>query len=163
MGMHYYIRFFHHKSPCSPDRRDKYESDLREYWVDTETTGTMEAEHSETLIDQTAIEGEASGFELGVQSSVALAETNQEEEETDHELDDEDDGSSVRSKPKPEKLFALEAWSIDPVKVQSIHPKKLKEPMHRSNYSCAWSPGGRQRWNRDVQPAQGAGQMRGFV
>ena len=100
-------------------RRDKYEKDVKEYWVDTETTGSFEKENEESFIDSTGIEGEAGGLEIGTHDPVALAagvEPENVESDRDTDMDLEDDGAhSHRSKlsaPGPsgdcERLSALE-------------------------------------------------------
>ena len=105
-------------------RRDKYESHIREYWVDTKTIGTMEKAQEETLIDETGIEGEADGSELhdlGIPEPVALGGAvlknldSEDEELGDGEDDDNRSVKSGRSRvsvdAECEKQSALEACS----------------------------------------------------
>ncbi|CAL1126490.1 unnamed protein product [Cladocopium goreaui] len=47
-------------------RRDKYERNIREFWVDVATTGAFERENEETLCDKTGAEGTAVSFDLGL-------------------------------------------------------------------------------------------------
>lgn len=53
-----------HVFPCH--RRDKYERNIREFWVDVATTGAFERENEETLCDKTGAEGTAVSFDLGL-------------------------------------------------------------------------------------------------
>ena len=45
-----------------PVRRDKYQKQLKWYWVDVATTGSFQDEQEEQLVDKTTVEGEASSF-----------------------------------------------------------------------------------------------------
>ncbi|CAK8985363.1 unnamed protein product [Durusdinium trenchii] len=56
-------------------RRDKYESNVKEYWVDVETTGSFDNEHEESLTDRTCVEGQAATFDLGIQPVMTLLRT----------------------------------------------------------------------------------------
>ncbi len=96
------------------NRRDKYEPDLKEYWVDTETTGSFENEREETLTDRTSAEGDAVNFELGIPSTnEPLVSDPREGEEGDGDEDDDDAGSSVsKTRPDCEKESAYEAMAF---------------------------------------------------
>ena len=84
-------------------RRDKYERDLKEYWVDTATTGTFENEHEESLVDRTSTEGIASSFDLGLPAAPDGIEDQGDESEAESTSGNE--APSVRSKvPKPDDL-----------------------------------------------------------
>ena len=107
-----------------PVRRDKYESSIKEYWVDVETTGSFEAEEAEELNDHTIGEGDAGdSFTLGLPASQVHADHQGDdpEEVTDMDVsEDEGDGAGsskskakVPSKNDAEREHALEAgfWS----------------------------------------------------
>ena len=87
-----------------PFRRDKYENDVREYWVDVETTGSFEAENEEQFIDSTIGEGDAGdSIELGLpapdRSTVVNSPGEVPDEDTDQEVSEDDgSGSSTRHK-----------------------------------------------------------------
>ncbi len=98
--------------PSPAARQDKYEPDLNEFWIDTETSGTNEKENEETLYDRTSTTGTGSAIELGL-TSVDLGDGLEDDGETDKELGDEDDdddgGNSTRSRAPCEQQSALEA------------------------------------------------------
>lgn len=101
-------------------RRDKYQSSIKEYWVDVETTGSYEDEQAEELVESTFAEGDAGqSFDLGLPSSEHLHGPGEEPEETDRELVSEDDGASTKTKVKvpgkmeAEREVALEVGSLD--------------------------------------------------
>ena len=86
-------------------RRDKYERDLKEYWVDTATTGTFENEHEESLVDRTSTDGIATGFDLGLPAAPPSAIEDQGGDESEAESTSANEAPSVRSKvPKPDEL-----------------------------------------------------------
>ncbi|CAK9093201.1 unnamed protein product [Durusdinium trenchii] len=85
-------------SPEVHKQRDKYEKDVKEYWVDIKTTGGLENEHSEMLIDSTCGEGDAGSFDLGITDSTSLTQGMPEDEGTDHDLEEVDDNASSKSK-----------------------------------------------------------------
>ena len=100
-----------------PFRRDKYEKDLRKYWVDVETTGSYEAENEEQFVDATVGEGDAGdSIDLGLPAPDRNAVVNSPGEEPDEDTDEdvsEDDGSGssrhkVPSKNDVEREHALE-------------------------------------------------------
>lgn len=93
------------------NRRDKYEPDLKEYWVDTETSGSFENEREETFVDRTSAEGDAVNFELGIPGTDdPLVFDPREGEEGDGDEDDDDVGSSVsKTRPDCERESAFEA------------------------------------------------------
>ena len=110
--------FVYHVS-C-PVRRDKYESNIKEYWVDVETTGSFEAEEAEELNDHTIGEGDAGdSFTLGLPASQVLADHQGDEPEdvTDMDVSEDDGDGSGSSKSKAkvppkndaEREHALEA------------------------------------------------------
>ena len=74
---------------ASLGRRDKYESNVKEYWVAVETTGSFDNEHEESLTDRTCVEGQAATFDLGIQP-VMPPGVPEEEEEDENGLEDED-------------------------------------------------------------------------
>lgn len=87
-------------------RRDKYEKDLKESWIDTHTEGNFENEREESIIDATIGEGDPMSLELGIHGPDSLAiegqELQQEGGGTDQEVDDVDDGgASETSYPQP--------------------------------------------------------------
>ena len=47
------------------NRRDKYQRNVYEYWVDISTTGEHEREEGEEVVKNTGIDGEAEDFSLG--------------------------------------------------------------------------------------------------
>ncbi|CAL1139899.1 unnamed protein product [Cladocopium goreaui] len=80
-------------------RRDKYQSHIKEYWVDVQTTGSFDDENEETFVDKTT--GQAASFDLGLPATDPCAAARGEDEpepvDTDHEVDDDmDDGTSSR-------------------------------------------------------------------
>ncbi|CAL1137069.1 unnamed protein product [Cladocopium goreaui] len=82
-------------------RRDKYQSHIKEYWVDVQTTGSFDDENEETFVDKTTGEGQAASFDLGLPATDPCAAARGEDEpepvDTDHEVDDDmDDGTSSR-------------------------------------------------------------------
>lgn len=109
----------HARNVVTPTRRDKYQPNVKEYWVDTQTTGTFDDEHEEQLIDRTTGEGEAVSFDVGIPAPDPCLRIPGEEScapETDEEIEDEaDDANSIRtrqrvpSKQEVEKEHALEA------------------------------------------------------
>ena len=113
------------KKHILPPRRDKYEHDLREYWVDTSTTGTFENENEEALYDKSSIDGTSTTFDLGLPGSDPTAAECDDGPESDGESGDADsdaDGAagSVRSKgsnkapkiPDMEKEHVFEALCL---------------------------------------------------
>ena len=85
-------------------RRDKYERDLKEYWVDTATTGTFENEHEESLVDRTSTDGIATSFDLGLPAEQNAIE-DQGDDESEAESTSGNEAPSVRSKvSKPDDL-----------------------------------------------------------
>ena len=54
-------------------RRDKYEKDLKESWIDTHTEGNFENEREESIIDATIGEGDPMSLELGIHGPDSLA------------------------------------------------------------------------------------------
>lgn len=82
-------------------RRDKYQQDLKEYWVDVETTGSFEDENEESFTEKTSGEGIADGFDLGLApiESTAHDAGGEPDEVTDLE-DEEDDSASSKAKLK---------------------------------------------------------------
>ena len=52
-------------SVCLCARRDKYERKVKEYWVDTATTGSHEVAEGESVRDRTSAEGLAEDVTLG--------------------------------------------------------------------------------------------------
>ena len=102
-----------------PARRDKYEG-TAEYWVDVETTASLERENEETLVETTMVEGQGSTFSLGLDPIAENAEFGADDSGSNNE--DEDDAMTSISKRNglaPARESALEAWSsrnksIDP-------------------------------------------------
>ena len=87
--------------PCH--RRDKYERNIREFWVDVATTGAFERENEETLCDKTGAEGTAVSFDLGLPAAPDGIEDQGDESEAESTSGNE--APSVRSKvPKPDDL-----------------------------------------------------------
>ncbi len=135
-------------------RRDKYEKDLKEYWVDIHTEGNFENEREESIIDATTGEGDPVSLELGIHGPDTLAlegqELQQEGEETDQEVDVDDGGASSKSKTRPnpecEKESAFEAQpasSVYNVKVLKLHTVYLNPDCFPT--TDLWAPGCRQR------------------
>lgn len=95
-------------------RRDKYESDVKEYWVDIHTEGNTEHEREESFQDKTFVEGQAENFELGLVDGPLDVRGDFAESEKESDDDMEDDAASTRSKQPPgiqfdpEKESALE-------------------------------------------------------
>ena len=91
-------------------RRDKYESHLKEYWVDVLTTGSFEDENEEMLVDKTAGEGLADSIDLGLQPIEPQAGCPGEEpdEVTDQELDGDGDETASSRKVKVPKREEVE-------------------------------------------------------
>ena len=56
-------------------RRDKYEPEIKEYWIDINTTGTFMREDEEQLIDRTSAEGTATSFDLGLPADQGLKDS----------------------------------------------------------------------------------------
>ena len=82
-------------------RRDKYQRQVKEYWVDTQTTGTFEDENEESFIDRTIGEGSAESFDLGLPAVSHTGFSPGEEPDTDQEVDDTvDDAASCKTKSK---------------------------------------------------------------
>ena len=142
-------------------RRDKYEKNLREYYVDVHTSATTEHENEESLMDTTHGEGDAGGLQVGLPPSPLnmLMDEKDEEAVTDQELDDED-GVSVRSsrkvpsKSEVEKESALEAGSI---LFQYFH-LNLKIYVGRLGLGQPFAmPGDRECPHGDRQPPEGSG------
>ena len=86
--------------------------------MDTETTGSFENEHEESLIDTTSAEGQAGSFELGISSQPLLGghpdRVDDDEQDEDDEDPDDDALTSVSGKPRvqqPQQEAALEARS----------------------------------------------------
>ena len=118
-------------------RRDKYENHIREYWVDTATTGKFEDENEESFLDRTSGEGQATSFDMGLPaiSQTCHSPGAEPEDSSDQELEEEEDGSSVKTriprKGEVEQEHALEAgiiniflWVISwnsPPNVQSLY------------------------------------------
>ncbi|CAL1129748.1 unnamed protein product [Cladocopium goreaui] len=96
-------------------RRDKYENHIREYWVDTATTGKFEDENEESFLDRTSGEGQATSFDMGLPaiSQTCHSPGAEPEDSSDQELEEEEDGSSVKTriprKGEVEQEHALEA------------------------------------------------------
>lgn len=100
-----------------PWRRDKYESNVKEFWIDVETSGSYEDEHEETLQITTGASGSAHDFELGLPAmdpgSTRHSPGEPIADDTDQDVS-EDDGASSKSKPNakgsmgPERESALE-------------------------------------------------------
>lgn len=91
-------------------RQDKYEPDINEFWIDTETSGINEKENEEILYDRTSTEGTGNAIDLGL-TDVDLGNGQEDDGETDKELDEDDDdgGNSTRSRAPCEQQSALEA------------------------------------------------------
>ncbi|CAK9057057.1 Uncharacterized protein SCF082_LOCUS30683 [Durusdinium trenchii] len=100
-------------------RRDKYERNIKEYWVDVQTTGSFEDENEEALIDRTFGEGEASTFDLGLPASDLHSPGGEPAgDESDREVEEDfDDGVSARipGKAEVQKESTLEDGAIDNV------------------------------------------------
>ena len=100
-------------------RRDKYENHIREYWVDTATTGTFEDENEESFLDRTSGEGQATSFDMGLPaiSQTCHSPGAEPDDSSDQELQDEEDGSSVKTRiPRASEVdqeHALEAGTIN--------------------------------------------------
>ncbi len=94
-----------------PPRRDKYEG-TAEYWVDVETTGSLERENEESLVETTMVEGQGSSLTLGLDSIVENGEGAADDSASNNE-DDDDCMTSVskRNSMAPATESALEAWS----------------------------------------------------
>ena len=94
-----------------PCRRDKYEHNLKEYWIDVETTGSFENENEESLVDTTHGSGDAVDFDLGLPAPDPNAGSRSPGEdpaadETDQDISDDDedgDARSARSRKVPDK------------------------------------------------------------
>ena len=94
-----------------PCRRDKYEHNVKEYWIDVETTGSFENENEESLIDTTHGSGDAVDFDLGLPApdpNNAARSPGEEPagDETDQDISDDDedgDARSARSRRVPDK------------------------------------------------------------
>ena len=101
-------------------RRDKYEKDLKEYWVDTHTEGNLEHEREESFQERTSIEGQAADFELGMADGpLDLVNGQTHDESDDNNEDDLDDDTSSRApKADCEKESALEVRGF---KKSSMH------------------------------------------
>ena len=84
---------------CSLARQDKYQHHIKEYWVDTETSGSLENENEESLIDRTSTQGEAASINLGLPASIGLQDQVQPED-SDLELSGTEAGS-IRSRHVP--------------------------------------------------------------
>ena len=83
---------------CCPshDRRDKYERDLKEYWVDLQTSGQDEDENEEVLTDRTSGEGQAVSFDLGLPTT-DCPNSPGGDDDTDHEVEEDLDGDDATS------------------------------------------------------------------
>ena len=91
------------KKHILPPRRDKYEHDVKEFWVDVATTGSFEKEDEEALYDKSSVDGTSTTFDLGLPGSDPTAADGDDGPESDGESGDADsdaDGAagSVRSK-----------------------------------------------------------------
>lgn len=99
-----------------PARRDKYEPDVKEYWIDIGTSGTFENEDEELIVDRTQATGQASSFDLGLPAG--FQEQLEDGPDTDHDVDSADgDAPSLRSSRVPrrdevEKESLFEAWNF---------------------------------------------------
>lgn len=99
----------------SPVRRDKYEPDVKEYWIDVGTSGTYENEDEELLFDSTKATGQASSFELGLPAG--SQDQPEDGPDTDQELESDGETPSLRSSRVPrknevEKESLFEAWNF---------------------------------------------------
>lgn len=98
-------------------RRDKYQPTIKEYWVDVATTGSFEEEHEESLTDRTTGEGTACSLNLGLPANeLASPGHDPAGEDTDREIEEDDDGSTVHRIPgrsDVEKESALEACHVE--------------------------------------------------
>lgn len=96
-----------------PCRRDKYESNIKEYWIDVETSGSYENEQTEELVDKTFAEGTAESFDLGLQADHHAEDNSPGEESGGDEVSEDNDGASsarfrVPSKTDAQREYALE-------------------------------------------------------
>ncbi|CAE7648197.1 unnamed protein product [Symbiodinium microadriaticum] len=76
-------------------RRDKYQRNIREFWVDTETTGSYEDEQGERFEEETGAEGMASSFILGgvgPDEPLPIATADDEDEDEDDDGAEEEEG-----------------------------------------------------------------------
>ena len=80
----------------SHGRRDKYERNVKEYWVDLQTTGKDENENEEMFTDRTIGEGQAVSFDLGLPTA-DCPESPGGDEETDDEVEEDLDGDDAAS------------------------------------------------------------------
>ena len=147
-------------------RRDKYEKDLKEYWIDTHTEGNFENEREESIIDATIGEGDPTSLELGIQGPDSLAlegqELQQEGEDTDQEVDVDDGGASSRSKPRTnpdcekESAFEAQQWiwhcecKVKVLKLHTLNPDSFPK-------TDLWAPGCWQRVQCYGQSPEDAG------
>ena len=101
-----------------PARRDKYQRQLKWYWVDIATTGSFQDENEEQFVDKTAAEGEACSFDVGLAPFDPNVQVPGDEPEvgSDDDDDDSDNGSGstrtrgrVPGKNDVEMEYALEA------------------------------------------------------
>ncbi|CAK9106488.1 Uncharacterized protein SCF082_LOCUS49598 [Durusdinium trenchii] len=98
-------------------RRDKYESNVKEYWVDVETTGSFDNEHEESLTDRTCVEGQAATFDLGIQPVMPPGVPEEEEED--------ENGTLLRTKPVPkEKAASAKNKAAKAAAKASAEPRK---------------------------------------
>lgn len=89
-------------------RRDKYEPEIKEYWIDLHTSGTFEKEDEEQLIDRTSAEGTATSFDLGLPADQGLNASKDPDEsdaESGHQVESGTEASVRGAKPpKPNEL-----------------------------------------------------------
>ena len=82
-------------------RKDKYERNLREFWVDTETTGSAEQENEEAFVDRTRGEGDApTTIDLGLPPTDCPGtddEGQESDESVEENLQDDADGTSSKA------------------------------------------------------------------
>lgn len=165
-----------------PARRDKYEG-TAEYWVDVETTGSLERENEESIVESTMVEGQGSTFSLGLDPIAEPAEGGADDSGSNNE--DEDDAMtsvSKRNSMAPATESALEAWSSRNKSIEAymflIHEGSISSiavlshdivPFESQSFQnfphsrpslapCNDHSGSGQSWPGDVQLAQNADQ-----
>ena len=103
----------HHSIDLFRSRRDKYQSKVKWYWVDVQTTGSFEDENEETFTDRTSIQGTAESFDLGLPAVDAPVMGNEPEEVTDLEDDDDTATTTTRRHRVPGKGEVAEEHTLE--------------------------------------------------
>ncbi|CAL1148983.1 unnamed protein product [Cladocopium goreaui] len=86
-------------------RKDKYERNLREFWVDAATTGSAEEENEETFVDRTRGEGDApSTIDLGLPPTDCPGTDDEAQEDSDESVEEDLQGDADGTSSKASKV-----------------------------------------------------------